>query len=223
METQILSGALSPGDRLPVEATLMVTYQCSRMTVSKALSRLSHAGLIERRKRAGTVVARPRVHSMVLDIPDLQHEVLRRGQSYDYRLIARKIRPAIENNDHEVALARSKPLLDVRGVHLADGAPLALEERLISLATIAAAADADFTTEPPGTWLLHNVPWTLAETRISAQSADVATATALETTNGAPLLIIERSSWRGEDRVTSVRQAFLGNAYDLAARFTSAH
>lgn len=225
IETRILNGTLTPGDRLPIEAQLMRDYKCSRMTVNKALSQLLYAGLIERRKRAGTTVARPRVHSdvhsTVLDIPDLQQDVVQRGQSYQYRQIARRIRAASPKKSHEVALAQSEKLLELRGIHIANGAPLALEERLISLATIATARDADFTTKPPGTWLLHTVPWTDAETRISAAMADAATAMALETPLGSPLLVIERSTWRGKDQVTSVRQAFLGNAYDLVARFTS--
>ena len=75
IETAILSGELQPGARLPVEHELMHQYACARMTVSKALSALASVGLIDRRKRAGSFVARPKVHSMVLDIPDLEQEI----------------------------------------------------------------------------------------------------------------------------------------------------
>ena len=68
---QILSGLVGPGDRIPSELELMARYGCSRMTVSRALSTLSNAGLLQRRRRAGTVVAQRRTESMVLDVPDL--------------------------------------------------------------------------------------------------------------------------------------------------------
>ncbi|PMZ18025.1 GntR family transcriptional regulator, partial [Pseudomonas sp. FW306-02-F08-AA] len=78
------SGELAPGDRLPIEQELMQHYGCARMTVNKALSALLAAGLIDRRKRAGTFVARPRMHSMVLDVPDLPSQIRERGQTYAY-------------------------------------------------------------------------------------------------------------------------------------------
>ena len=80
IEAQILSGAWPPGARVPGEIELMAQYGCARMTVNKALSALAHAGLVERRRRAGTFVARPRSQSMVLEITDLAREVTARGQ-----------------------------------------------------------------------------------------------------------------------------------------------
>jgi len=82
IEGRIMAGDLRPGERLPSELELMAHYGCARMTVNKALSRLSESGLLERRKRAGTFVARPRTVSMVLEIPDLAQEVEGRGQAY---------------------------------------------------------------------------------------------------------------------------------------------
>ena len=82
-----------------------------------------------------------------------------------------------------------------------------------------AAETESFADEPPGTWLLHHVPWTEAETRISAVGADAATAHLLGVAIATPCLLIDRRTWRGTDRVTAVRQYFLGSAYDLVARF----
>jgi GntR family histidine utilization transcriptional repressor len=59
----------------------MARYRCSRMTVSKALSELAQADLIERRRKAGTFVRRPTPVSS----PDPRHP--RR----DYRLKAMAI------------------------------------------------------------------------------------------------------------------------------------
>ena len=48
LEGLILSGALSPGDRIPFEHELTERYDCSRMTVSKAISELAGRGLVTR-------------------------------------------------------------------------------------------------------------------------------------------------------------------------------
>ncbi len=63
----------------------MARYGCSRMTVSKALSELAQADLIERRRRAGTFVRRPKFLSAVLKITDIRAEITALGRSYGYR------------------------------------------------------------------------------------------------------------------------------------------
>lgn len=215
-ERQILSGALPPGHRLPTELELMDRYGCARMTVSRALSVLDSAGLIERRKRAGSFVARPRVHSMVLDVPDLAQEVRARGQTYRYVLLKRGVRARSTRDELDVGPGRA---VELRGLHMADEMPLAVEHRLVSLQAVPAAEMEDFADEAPGTWLLRHVPWTEAETHISAINADTATAQLLRVEIGTACLMVDRRTWRGDDHVTAVRQAFLGSAYDLVARF----
>ena len=221
IEKRILSGQLVPGDKIPTEAELVKRYDCARMTVSRALSALTASGLLERRKRAGTFVAYPRLHAMVLDVPDLQQEVVRRGQVHGFRLLSRRRRGAARSVAAEKALAGKGELLEVEGLHLADGRPLARESRLISIAAVPSIVDAGFEHDPPGTWLLQNVPWTEAATRISATGADSETASILEVELGTACLTIVRSTWRGKEQITTVRQIFPGNAYDLSANFAA--
>ena len=210
---RILAGNLAPGERLPTEQEIMAQFGCSRMTVSKALSALAEAGLIERRKRAGTFVARPRVHAMVLEVPDLAALVAARGQAYRYRLDRREER-AVKGGH----LAGQRALHLV-GVHFADGQAMAVEDRLVSLAAVPQIAAADLSEEAPGTWLLHHVPWTEADSRISAIGASPAEAAALDVTPQTPCLCVERRTWRGTDPITLVRQVFRGDSYELVAHF----
>lgn len=212
-ERAIMAGTLAPGARLPTEAEIMARFGCSRMTVSKALSGLAAAGLIERRKRAGTFVARPRVHSMVLEVPDLAALVAARGQRYRFRLDRR--------DEAEVTLGHlaGQRALHLIGVHFAGDAALAAEDRLVSLAAVPAIANADLSVEAPGTWLLHHVPWTEADSRISAVGATPNEADMLGIAPGSPCLCVERRTWRGTEPITLVRQVFRGDAYELVAHF----
>lgn len=222
IEAAILSGALRPGARLPTEHELMQRFGCARMTVNKALSALAAAGLIDRRKRAGSFVARPRVHSMVLDVPDLEQEVTGRGQRYRFNLVSRAIARAAPDCAEEVQLAGDGDLLRIEGVHFADDVPLALEARLVSLSAVPEIAQQDFADTSPGAWLLKHVPWTEAETRIAAVGADRDVALRLALPPGSPCLFVERRTWRGAEGITLVRQHFVGSAYDLIARFGAA-
>ena len=219
IEELIRSGAWAPGRKVPSEAELMVQFGCSRMTVNKAMSGLAEAGLIVRRRRAGSFVARPRVHSTVLDIPDIQAQILARGEAYRFDLLDQRRRKAKAGDAAEADLAAGGALLALRGLHVASGRPFALEDRLVSLAAVPEAAEADFAAEPPGAWLLHHVPWTEAENRISAVGADAGVAELLAVDVGTALLAVERRTWRAGEPVTWVRQLFPGEAYDLVARF----
>ncbi|MEJ1969081.1 MAG: histidine utilization repressor [Rhizomicrobium sp.] len=218
IETRILSGAWPPGHRIPFEHELMARYGCARMTVSKALASLVDAGLIERRRRAGSFVAQPRVHSVVLDIPDIQADIAARGDTYGLKLLSRQRRPAKATIPEEKML-RASELLALRCLHSANGRPFALEERLISLDAVPAAAEVDFAAVPPGTWLLGHVPWTQAEHRITAVNAGNAIASVLEIAPKTACLVLERQTWRGARHITHVRQTFPGSEYDLVAKF----
>lgn len=220
LERRILSGDLSPGDRIPFEHELTDAYGCSRMTVSKAISELAGRGLVTRRRRAGTFVAQPKAHAAVLAIPDLQAEVVARGQTYGYALLDRTEREARDADEDE--LAAGGRLLDLTCLHRADQAPLALEHRLIALQAAPQAASVDFQTLAPGSWLLTAEPWTEAENRISAIEADAETARLLGLKPGAACLRVERRTWRDGQGVTRVWQTFPGDRYDLVARFSPA-
>jgi len=219
IQARILSGVWPPGHRIPFEHELMCEYGCSRMTVNKALAPLAEAGLIVRQRKLGTFVARPRIHSVVLDIPDISAEVGARGEPYAYELLARDERRAHAADLDRLGLIAPTEILALRALHRASGRPFALEDRLINLAAVPQARAVDFTAVAPGSWLLGHVPWTEAEHRISAAHPPRGTAALLAVEPTAACLLMERSTWRGGDRITQVRLTFPGEAYDLVARF----
>lgn len=219
IERRILSGEWPPGHRIPFEHELMADYRCSRMTVSKALSELAQADLIERRRRAGTFVRRPKFLSAVLKISDIRAEITALGRSYGYQLIKCSRRPANATDRNRLGVDRTGKVIAIACRHSADDVPFAIEDRLIDLDAVPEAASADFATEPPGSWLLHHVPWTEAENAISAISADDAAAQALDIAIGAPCLVIDRHTWRGGRPLTAVRLIYPGETHKLVARF----
>ncbi|WP_024514286.1 histidine utilization repressor [Bradyrhizobium sp. Tv2a-2] len=220
IERRIMSGAWPPGHRLPFEHELMDTYSCARMTVNKVLSGLAAAGLVERRRRAGSFVSRPKVHSAVLQIPDLRAEVESRGERYGYTLLQRQKRAATRDDKARLDLAPRTPVLVLRCRHDAAKQPFALEDRILNLDAVPEAADQDFAVVPPSVWLVDHVPWTEAEHRISAGNVDEAVAAELNIDQGTACLIIERRTWRNGEPITAVRLVHPGPLYDLTARFT---
>jgi GntR family histidine utilization transcriptional repressor len=219
IERRILTGEWPPGHRIPFEHQLMTRYGCSRMTVSKALSELARADLIERRRRAGTFVSRPKFLSAVLHIPDIRAEITALGRSYGYQLILSARRAATAADRARLGVRKTGKVIAISCRHSADEVPFAIEDRLIDLDAVPEAATADFAIDPPGTWLLHHVPWTEAEHAISAIVADERCAAALDIAIGAPCLVIDRHTWRGERTLTAVRLLYSGESHKLVARF----
>ena len=218
----ILSGEWPPGHRIPYEYELVEQYSCSRMTVNKAIMALVDEGLIHRRRRAGSFVARPKIQSVVVDIPDIQTEVTGRGQPYGFKLISRRRRSAQKRKPEELELGAKNPLLELQCLHLASGRPFVLESRLINLKAVPEVEGIAFEDESPGHWLLEHVAWSKAQHRISAVSATEEQAAALAIDNGAACLLVERQTWREGEGITYVRQLFPGDAYSLLARFSPA-
>lgn len=221
IESRILSGEWAPGFRIPYEHELVAQYGCSRMTVNKVLTTLAESGMIERRRRAGSFVARqpPHLEQVALEIPDIKVAVTERGHEYGFELLDRQLRHANAAVAEEVRLAGEGRLLAIRCLHSADGKPLALEHRLINPEAVPETLAVDFSEHAPGSWLLQNATWTRGQHRISAVAATAAEAELLQVPAGTACLVIDRQTWRGEVPITWVRQMFLGDAYDLIARF----
>lgn len=219
IEERIRSGDWPPGHRLPTEHALLADYGCARMTVSKAMGALAAAGLIERRNKAGSFVAHPQVHAAVLEIPDLRAVIEARGETYAYQGLRRATRRLDPADPDEAALGAPGEALALEGLHVAHGAPFALERRVIALAAVPGAASVDFGEEAPGSWLLRQVPWTEAEHRIAAVNPSPADARRLGIGRSAACLQVKRWTWRGGQGITFVVQLFPGAAYDLVARF----
>lgn len=206
IEARVHSGEWRPGDRIPFEHELVAAYGCSRATVNKALTRLARAGLIARRRKAGSFVADPQVHSAVLEVPDLAAMIAARGEEYRWELLGR-------------GEVDEPGILRIEGVHYAAGRPLCLETRLIFLAAVPQAAEEAFVEVSPGGWLLQHVPWTRARHGIRAVEADAVQAKRLEMQPGGACLSIDRWTWRLDAPVTRVEQLFPGDRYDLVAEF----
>ena len=219
IEGRILSGEWPPGYRIPFEMELAALYDCSRMTVNKALSQLAKSGLIERHKRSGSFVTQPHAQSAVLEIRDIKAEIQSLGLAYDYELLKREQRRATGEERERIDLKAGSIVLAIDCRHFAGRKPFCLEERLINLAAVPEAVTQAFDKTAPGPWLLERVPWSAAEHRIQAVGADAEIAKILEIPQGTPCLQVERRTRMNGVYVTLVRLVYPGQAYELVANF----
>lgn len=215
----VLSGTWPPGTAVPPEHALMEQLGASRMTVHRALVQLAREGLITRRRRSGTIVASPPASHAMLDILSIPEEVKRLGQRYAYEILSRRDgRPSLELAEL-FGLKRSARVAHLVTLHRGDDKPHVLEERVIHLATVPAAASEDFAATPPGDWLLRNSLWSQAEHAISAVAAGPDEARRLAIAAGEACLLVERRTWNQDAPVTAVRLLYPGARHRFIGRF----
>ena len=216
----ILRGEWAPGARIPSEQELTEMFGASRMTINKALSSLADEGLIVRRRRRGSFVARRAPERAVMEIWDVGAEVSRSGQDYAYELLEARRFEADAATADRFGVDIGTPVLELTGRHLADGIPIQLERRLVSLEAAPAAATRDFSASPPGRWLLDHVPWTDAEHLIRAVNADAGTARLLGIAEHTACLVVERRTWSDRMPITWVELLSPGATRQLVGRFS---
>jgi GntR family transcriptional regulator, histidine utilization repressor len=194
-----------PGALIPGEEVLAREFGAARATVNRALQELARAGLIERRRRAGTRVALHPVREARFVIPLVRQEIEARGAAYQYRLLSVEETAPPEIVRARLGLGGNAPALHVRCLHLADRAPYQVEDRWINLDAVPAARGADFASVSPNEWLVEHAPFTEAEFTFLAAAANAEEAALMGLGEGAPVFVGERVTWLKDKPITLVR------------------
>mgnify|MGYP001793349666 FL=1 len=135
LQERIRSGAITPGGRFPTDADLVREFGVSRPTVARAVGELERAGLVDRRRGAGTFVrppAQPSGRTFGLLIPGLGRteifepicgEIARCAQTSEHSLLwgSDGKRHGLEQDDAQSALSQCERYIDygVAGVFFA--------------------------------------------------------------------------------------------------------
>lgn len=218
LRARIEGGAWPPGGAIPREAELAREFGVARPTVNRALRGLVEAGLVERRRRAGSRVAAPSGRAALLRIPLIRDQIEATGARYGHRLLSRCEAvppPAIRAF---FGLPAGAAALRLRALHLADDRPFQLEDRWVNLAALPEARDRDFASESANAWLVRTVPWSRAEHVFRAAAAQGSEAEALGLPQQAPVFVIERRTWRGPEALTEVRLVHPAETFAMVSR-----
>lgn len=194
-----------PGAVIPGEEALAVEFGVARATVNRALQALAEAGLLERRRKAGTRVALLPVRKATLDISIIRQEVEARGESYAHRVLAARM----EGIPLAAALRMGVPagvsMLFLETLHLAGGRPFAHEVRWLNPGGLPGRVVPDFAGMSANEWLVQNVAYATGDIAFSAEAATVGEAAALGISAGDPVFVTERVTWTAEAPITFVR------------------
>lgn len=203
----------APGTSVPHEEKLAEEFQVARGTVRRALSSLVDAGLIERRKRAGTRVVDRKSSRSTLTIPVIRHEIESQGSQYRYQLLNSDI---LKSDEHDVF--GNVPVRHLLCLHLKDGAPYQLEDRYLNLTAIPDATEADFSKENPNEWLIARVPYSSVRTTLKADLASALDQTHLCLGASEPVFVIERQTQLKTDILTHVRLSHPASRFQITTK-----
>jgi GntR family histidine utilization transcriptional repressor len=205
---RINSREWKPGDLIPNEADLSREFGCARATVNRALRELAGAGLLERRRKAGTRVATHPVRRATLNIPVIRNEIEGKGQAYRYSLLsAERLMPPPDMRAR-MQVAPGDELLHLVSVHLADGKPYVFEDRWINSRAVPEVTDVDFSRQSANEWLVENIPFEGGDITFSAMTAGAREAEILGCREGEGLFAIDRTTWNKGSTITAVRLVF---------------
>ena len=209
---RIHSREWAPDTLIPNEADLAEEFGCSRATVNRALRALAEAGWLDRRRKAGTRVARAPQRRAQLAIPLLREEIEARGQRFAHRILSRSRSKMPSPLRAALGLSDDAPVERVQTLYLADGHPFALEDRWVHLPAAPGFETADLEKTSPNEWLVQHAPFSHGTLDYSAAPAGDFEAEQLGCANGTALLCMQRSTFGpGERAATLVTTHFAPN------------
>lgn len=209
--SRIRSGQWPAGELIPTETVLAAEFGCARATINRAMTSLAESGLLERRRKIGTRVARHPPQRSTLPGTTVRDEIESEGGTYGYRLIARAEEVAPLEVSRLLTIGRGQPTLNIRAVFLADDQAYCCEERWINPEAAPGVDNARFESIPAMEWLNGNVGLNHGTVEISAVStADLPDfiGESLGLGKGEPVMLIERAVWSDAVAVSLSRQYF---------------
>jgi GntR family transcriptional regulator len=137
LRSEILAGALIPGERLPSENDMAQAYETSRPTVRRALAQLRSEGLIVTEQGRGAFV-RPKPHVRLLltggsyrkhralGLPGFNAQVLEQGHAPKQQLLSVGVSGATQEVALRLDINEGSPVVIRQRLFLIDGQPVAL-------------------------------------------------------------------------------------------------
>ena len=213
-------GEWQHGSRLPSEHELRAALGVSRMTINRALREMSDAGLVTRVQGVGTFLATPTPKSPLVEIADISDDIKRRGHAHTLRLIKLEAIAATAELATSFDTRPGAKLFQSVVVHLEDGVPVQLEERLVTPFFAPKYLEQDFTRETTMHYLRGISPATEVENQVSAVRPDPKTCRILKIDRDEACLLLTRHTWVNGVPSTKSYFTYPGSRYVLGSRYS---
>ncbi|MBK7722116.1 MAG: GntR family transcriptional regulator [Austwickia sp.] len=209
---------LLPHDTLPPERDLMREFEVSRMTIRQAVSRLVARGLVYNVQGSGTFVSPVEVITKTLTLTGFSEDMRQRGLTPSSRVLAVDHVAASPETAARLGYddpATCPPVVRLRRLRCADGAPMAVETVEV-LATVA-----DWSAVDPSGSLYEQLEGqglqiVRAAQVIAAVNLGVEEAKILDQAVGAAAIRVSRVSYTGRGQAVEVGHTlYRADRYDF--------
>ena len=214
IRARIESGEWPLGARIPGELELASEYGCARTTINRALQTLADEGLIIRKRKGGTRVCEMPVRHAKFEIPIIREQVEATDSVYRHQVLSKGLKKPTTSIRTRLRIEEGEKALFLKTIHLADDRPFAYEERWVNVKAVPEVVNAPFKQISINEWLIKTVPFSNGDVMLGAANASQSVAAALECDKGTALFLVDRTTWMGEEFITTMK-LFYKDGYQL--------
>ncbi len=202
LAAEISAGVLSPAAQLPTEDALIQRFAVSRTTVRKAIENLVSRGLVEIRRGKGTFVCEPKLTQDLTHLSGFVEDMVQLGRQPSTRLLDKQVVPASAEVAKRLGLVRGTEVYCIKRVRLADRVAMSYDVTYLPLDIGRKVASNDLEAEPIFDLLeqKYALPLIEAQYDLEAMTANEDIAVALGIAPGAPVFLIQRTSYTEQAR-----------------------
>ena len=217
LRNQILSGQLQPGQQLPTEEELSLTYGLSRGTVRKAVAQLEAERLVRIEHGIGSFVRDVHPNAIPFRFSD---ERLSQGDHIStttYQVLAQEVIPAPVGVSDRLRISPNTLIIHVARLQLVDGRPVAFSNRYLPESLCPSLVDADLSSGTIHDFLVSRseLPLLRAEIEIEAHILSADEAALLQVSPGGKSIVIERLTYTAPNRPAVWFQAFFKEMFSM--------
>ncbi|MEP1444606.1 MAG: histidine utilization repressor [Paraglaciecola sp.] len=212
---KIEHGEMRPGDKVQSENQLAELFGVSRMTARRALTELVTEGILARSQGLGTFVSDSRPMSSILEIRSIDDEIIQRGHLYANKVLTVDTVTATEQQCVWLGVATNSVVFHTKVVHLENGLPIQLEDRIVNPELAPQYIQQNFTLTTANHYLSKIAPLTEAEHSVEAILPNNELANILDIATSQPCLKISRRTYSSKGVVSYARLYHPGNRYRI--------
>lgn len=149
LQDKIESGFYQENDLIPKEMDLAEHFKVSRPTVRQAIQSLVDKGLLEKRKRRGTIVKKTKIPQEFTHVIESYNiEMNKKGLKPKTKVINLKKEEADEEVSHNLGIDLNEPVYKLVRLRYGDDVPLVFVTTYVPAKFVPGFLEIDFTTNP---------------------------------------------------------------------------
>lgn len=220
LRRSILDGSYPPHSQMPSESRMMERFGVSRITIRQALGDLQKEGLIFKVMGKGSFVAKPKAFQSLSRLQGFGEAMAPSGyETYSMLLSAREVEAA-PLVAQRLALAEGSVVFEIQRLRYLNREPISVDVSYFPLEIGQRLVQEDLAARDIFVILENDYGHDLthADVQIEAISAEATLARHLGTSEGSPLLRIERLTYAGERPLDFEFLYYRGDAFQYRLR-----